>query len=312
MRFRFIDAERANYPVATLCRCLEVSRPGYYAWRRRGPSARSAEDAKLRVAIRASHKASRKTYGSPRIQQDLRDQGHSVSRKRVASLMKAEGIEGRHKRRFRTTTDSNHGSPIAPNLLMRDFQVPASNVAWATDLTYLRTLEGWLYLAAILDLFSRRVVGYAMSDRIDTKLVLRALDQALCTRPGARDVIVHSDRGSQFASGDFRQALDDSTLVLSMSRRGNCWDNAVAESFFGTLKTELFLGEPLWSRAITEAMVVDYIDGFYNPVRRHSSIGYVSPIEYELRAAAPGCGGFAPAPRGIMMMEGQEEPGLAT
>lgn len=312
MRFRFIEAEKACYPVTILCRCLEVSRAGYYAWRTRAPSARSAEDAKLRVAIRASHKASRRAYGSPRIQRDLRDQGHSVSRKRVASLMRSEGIEGRHKRRFRTTTDSNHGSPVAPNLLMRDFRVPAPNVAWATDITYLRTLEGWLYLAAILDLFSRRVVGYALGDRIDTKLVLRALDQALCTRALARDVIIHADRGSQFASGDFRRALDDSRLVLSMSRRGNCWDNAVAESFFGTLKNELFLGEPLRSRTITEAMVVDYIDGFYNPVRRHSSIGYVSPIEHELRAAVPRRGGFAPAPRGIITMAGQEGPGLAT
>lgn len=223
--------------------------------------------------------------------------------------MQAERLQGRHKRRFRTTTDSNHRSPIAANLLMRAFDVPAVNVAWATDLTYLRTLDGWLYLAAILDLYSRRVVGYAMGTRIDTKLVLRALDQALTKRPGARDVLIHADRGSQFASGDFRRALDDSKLVLSMSRRGNCWDNAVVESFFGTLKTELFLEEPLQSRVLTEAMVIDYLDGFYNPVRRHSSIGYMSPMQYELQhVASPRCDGYAPAPRGCVQLIGQEGP----
>jgi len=308
MRFRFIDAEKASYPVAILCRCLGVSRAGYYAWRSREPSDRELESGELRVAIKALHSSSRGTYGSPRIHQDLKEQGRQVSRKRVAALMKVEGLEGRHKRRFRTTTDSNHRSPIAPNLLMRTFDVPAMNVAWATDLTYLRTLEGWLYLAAILDLFSRRVVGYAMGRRIDTKLVLRALDRALAKRPGASDVIIHADRGSQFASGDFRQALDDTKLVLSMSRRGNCWDNAVVESFFGTLKTELFLDEPLQSREVSEAMVIDYIDGFYNPVRRHSSIGYLSPMRYELQAARPRCGGYAPAARGTVQLIGQEGP----
>ncbi len=311
MRFRFIDAERASYPIVTLCRCLQVSRAGYYAWRRRPPSARSIENAELRVAIRASHKASRGTYGSPRIHRDLRDEGRRVSRKRVASLMAAEGLQGSHKRRFRTTTDSNHGSPIAANLLMREFEAPAPDVAWATDLTYLRTLEGWLYLAVILDMFSRRVVGYAIGDRIDTSLVLQALDRALASRPGAREVLVHADRGSQYASSDFRHALDHAKLVLSMSRRGNCWDNAVAESFFGTLKTELFLGEPLHGAAMTEAMVVDYIDGFYNPIRRHSSIGYTSPIEYELRHAAAGCEDSAPAPRGGINLHGQEGPAQA-
>jgi len=308
MRFQFIDAEKASYPVAILCRCLEVSRAGYYAWRSREPSGRELESGELRVAIKALHSSSRGTYGSPRIHRDLKEQGRQVSRKRVATLMKLEGLEGRHKRRYRTTTDSNHRCPIAPNLLMRTFDVPAMNVAWATDLTYLRTLEGWLYLAAILDLFSRRVVGYAMGPRIDTKLVLRALDRALAKRSGTSDVIIHSDRGSQFASGAFRRALDESTLVLSMSRRGNCWDNALVESFFGTLKTELFLDEPLQSREVTKAMVIDYIDGFYNPVRRHSSIGYMSPMRYELQAARPRCGGYAPAARGAVQLIGQEGP----
>ena len=311
MRFRFIDAERANYPISILCRCLRVSRAGYYAWKVRPPSRRSVENTELGVAIKAAHKASRGTYGSPRIHRDLQGEGRRVSRKRVASLMAAHGIQGRHKRRFRVTTDSNHRNPVAANQLMREFDAKAPNVAWATDITYLRTLEGWLYLAVILDLFSRRVVGYAIDDRIDTSLVLEALDRAVTSRPGARDVIIHSDRGSQYASGDFRPALDDSKLILSMSRRGNCWDNAVAESFFGTLKTELFLEEPIHRADLTEAMVVDYIDGFYNPVRRHSSIGYVSPIEYELRTAAPARVGSAHAPRGGIQMPKQEGPAQA-
>ena len=233
MRFRFIDAEKAHYPIRLLCRCLAVSRSGYYAWRRRAPSARVQQDARLRVEIAASHSASRRTYGSPRILRDLREEGHRISRKRVARLMRELGLEGRRKRRFRATTDSQHRFPVAPNVLMRDFDVDAPNTAWVTDITYLATLEGWLYLAVILDLFSRRVVGYAMSEQIDRALVLEALGKALVRRPGARDLIHHSDRGSQYASHDYRDALDQAGITCSMSRRGDCWDNAVAESFFG-------------------------------------------------------------------------------
>ena len=220
MRFRFIDAERANYPVSILCRCLRVSRAGYYAWRRRPPSWRSIENAELRVAIKAAHKASGGTYGSPRIHEDLQEEGRRVSRKRVAALMSAEGIQGRHKRRFRTTTDSNHERPVAANLLMRDFDVPSPNLAWATDITYLRTRDGWLYLAVILDLFSRRVVGYAISDRIDTQLVLQALDRAVTRRPGARDVIIHSDRGSQYTSDEYAKLAGRFGVRLSVGRTG--------------------------------------------------------------------------------------------
>ena len=201
MRFRFIEAEKALYPIRLLCRCLAVSRSGFYAWRKRAPSARAQQDARLKVEIAASHTASRRTYGSPRIVRDLREAGHPVSRKRVARLMRELGLEGRRKRRFRTTTDSQHRYPVAPNLLMRDFEVEAPNTAWVTDITYLATSEGWLYLAVILDLFSRRVVGHAMSDRIDRELVLEALREALVRRPGAHDLVHHSDRGSQ---GEFK------------------------------------------------------------------------------------------------------------
>ena len=297
MRYRFIDAEKASYPIRLLCRCLAVSRSGYYAWRDRAPSARSREDAQLKVKIAAYHAASRRSYGSPRIHRDLREEGDRVSRKRVARLMRELEIEGIRKRAFRVTTDSNHRFPVAPNVLMRDFEVTEPDTAWTTDITYIQTTEGWLYLAAIMDLFSRRIVGYAMSDRIDRVLVLDALREALRRRPGARDVVHHSDRGSQYASHDYRDALDQAGLMCSMSRRGNCWDNAVAESFFGTLKTELIYEMPLQSRRATETAVADYIENFYNVRRRHSSLDYQSPVEFELKhRSPPRAGGSAPIP----------------
>jgi transposase InsO family protein len=309
VRFRFIEAEKAYYPIRLICRCLGVSRSGYYAWRGRSPSARVKQDARLKVEISASHSASRRTYGSPRILRDLREDGHQVSRKRVARLMRELGLEGRRKRRFRATTDSKHRFPVAPNVLMRDFDVDAPNTAWATDITYVATLEGWLYLAVILDLFSRRVVGYAMSERIDRALVLDALREALVHRPEARDLLHHSDRGSQYASHDYRKALDQAGITCSMSRRGDCWDNAVAESFFGTLKTELLYELPLQTRSATRSAVADYIETFYNVRRRHSSLDYQSPLEFELKNGERG--GFAPVPPVLNGKgRGPESPGL--
>ena len=311
MRFRFIEAEKADYPIRLICRCLAVSRSGYYAWRRRPSSARAKQDARLKVEIAASHSASRRTYGSPRILRDLREDGHQVSRKRVARLMRELGLEGRRKRRFRATTDSQHRFPVAPNVLMRDFEVDAPNTAWVTDITYLATLEGWLYLAVILDLFSRRVVGYAMSERIDRALVLEALRNALVQRPGARDLVHHSDRGSQYASHDYREALDQAGITCSMSRRGDCWDNAVAESFFATLKLELLYELPQQTRSETRSAVADYIETFYNVRRRHSSLDYQSPVEFELKHGKDG--GSAPVPPFMIEKErGPESPGLAT
>jgi transposase InsO family protein len=304
VRFRFVEAEKAYYPIRLICRCLAVSRSGYYAWRRRLPSSRARQDARLRVEVAASHTASRRTYGSPRILRDLREEGHRVSRKRVARLMRDLGLEGRRKRRFRTTTDSQHRFPVAPNVLMRDFEVAAPNTAWATDITYVATLEGWLYLAVILDLYSRRVVGYALSERIDRALVLEALREALSRRPGAHDLVHHSDRGSQYASHDYRDALDQAGITCSMSRRGNCWDNAVAESFFGTLKTELLYELPLQTNHATRRAVADYIDSFYNVRRRHSSLDYQSPVEFELKNGGV-LGGSAPEPP--FMNEGRRE-----
>jgi transposase InsO family protein len=307
MRFCFIHAEKANYSISLLCHCLEVSRTGYYDWRDRDPSKRAQEDARLKVKIAASYAASDGRYGRPRILRDLRADGERVSHKRVARLMRELGIEGRRKRRYRVTTDSRHSFPVAPNLLMRDFDVDELNTVWAADITYIATLDGWLYLAAILDLFSRRVIGYAMSERIDRHLVLEALGKAQENRPGAIDVIHHSDRGSQYASHDYQEALDKGGLTCSMSRRGNCWDNAVAESFFGTLKMELLYELPLQMRTVTQAVVADYIDSFYNVRRRHSSLDYVSPVEYELKSETSW--GSAPGPPAMNEKRiGQESP----
>jgi putative transposase len=283
VKFAFIDAEKAHYPVDVLCAVLMVSRSGYYAWKARPASARARTDAGLAREIAASHARSRRTYGSPRVFRDLRARGIRTSKKRVERIMRQEGIAARRKRRFRRTTDSNHASPIAPNHLARAFDVPLPNKAWVTDVTYVWTLEGWLYLAAILDLCSRRVVGWAVSATNDRRLTLLALERALAGRSPGAGLLHHSDRGSTYASADYRDALTRRGLVASMSRKGDCWDNAVAESFFATIKGELLDHESYATRAEARAAIGDYIDNFYNPQRRHSSIGYVSPVEFELR-----------------------------
>lgn len=282
MRFRFIEAEKASFPVRMLCRVLAVSRSGFYAWSRRRPSERARMDARLAVEIAASHQQSRWTYGSPRVHRDLRARGWRLGEKRVARLMREHGIVPRQKRRFRRTTHSNHGHAVAANVLDRRFVAKKRDRAWATDVTYLYTLEGWAYLAVILDLFSRRVVGWAISATNDTVLALEALGQALRGRRPPRGLIHHSDRGSPYASDEYRQRLAAHGIVSSMSRRGDCWDNAVAESFFATLRAELVDHERYETRAQAIASVGDYIDRFYNPRRRHSHLGYVSPLEYEL------------------------------
>jgi transposase InsO family protein len=268
-----------------LCRTLAVSSAGFYAWCRRGLSIRAKEDAALTVEIRAAHAASGKRYGSPRIHSDLKADDHHVGRKRVARLMQAEGIEGQRKRRFRVTTDSRHPHSIAANELQRNFTASAPDKIWVTDITYIWTREGWIYLAAILDLFSRRVVGWSMDSCIDRTLALDALSMALATRSPEPGLLHHSDRGVQYASGDYQNQLHDRGIVCSMSRKGDCWDNAVAESFFSTLKAELVYRTDYVSRSQARASVFEYIEVFYNSRRRHSFLGYVSPVEYEAAAA---------------------------
>jgi putative transposase len=283
VKFAFIAVEKASFPVVVLCRILGVSRSGFYAWDDRVPSARSLEDARLRVHVAAIYERGRKVVGAPSIHAQLRADGFTVSRKRVARLMRELGLRSLRKRRFKATTDSNHALPVAENVLDRQFEVDAPNVAWVTDITYVWTSEGWLYLAAILDLFSRRVVGFAMSDKIDRALVLDALRLAAGRRVPNAGLVHHSDRGSQYASNDYQTALDALGVVCSMSRKGNCWDNAVAESFFATLKTELVYQRRFATRREAREAIFDFIEVFYNRERRHSSLGYVSPVEYEMK-----------------------------
>ncbi|WP_437607919.1 IS3 family transposase [Sorangium sp. So ce834] len=270
-------------PGAGAVRGAAGSRSGYYAWAKRPESARAKSDAQLSVQIRAVHHKSRGRYGSPRIHAELRARGTRVGKKRVERLMRAQRLAARRKRRFRRTTDSRHNGPIAPNVIERQFDARAPNQVWVTDVTYIPTGEGWLYLAVILDLFSRRVVGWAASAFDDRALALTALAFALGTRRPAPGLVHHSDRGSPYASDDYRLVLGAHGLIPSMSRAGDCWDNAVAESFFATLKTELVEHERYPTRAAATASVRDYIDNFYNLKRRHSRLAYMSPIEFELK-----------------------------
>jgi transposase InsO family protein len=283
VKFEFIRAEKVHYPVAVLCDVLEVSRSGYYAWRDRPPSARATRHAALSVSVKAVHARSRGVYGSPRVHAELQAQGTVVSQKTVAKAMKAEGIRGRRKRRFKNTTNSNHGQPVSPNLLKRDFTADAPNKVWVTDVTAIDTWEGCLYLAVILDLFSRRAVAWATSASNDTALALDALQQAVSLRKPPPGLVHHSDRGSPYASEDYRAALRASGIIQSMSRKGNCLDNAVAESFFATLRAELLDHESYPTHAAARRSLSQYIDPFYNLERRHSFLGYINPIESELR-----------------------------
>jgi len=285
VKFGFIQTEKATYPVRMLCRTLVVSASGFYAWCRRGPSVRAQEDAALKVEIRAAHAASGRTYGSPRVHEDLKADGQQVGRKRVARLMREEGLEGQRKRRFRVTTDSGHSHPVAANELNRNFTTSAPNKVWVTDITYIWTREGWIYLAAVLDLFSRRVVGWSMDSYLDRTLALDALGMALRTRHPETGLVHHSDRGVQYASEDYRNRLREHGIICSMSRKGDCWDNAVAESFFSTLKAELVHRNDYVSRSQARASVFEYIEVFYNGRRRHSALGYVSPVAHEIAAA---------------------------
>ena len=281
MRFGFIEAEKACYPVALMCRVLEVSRSGFYAWRKRSESPRALEDQRLTLEVSAIYAESRRSYGSPRVHMELRERGQRLGRKRVARLMRRAGLRARMLRRFRRTTDSGHGMAIRGNLLARRFAAAQANFGWVADVTYLWTLEGWLYLAVILDLFSRRVVGWSMSESLDKKLALAALSAALADRQPCGGLIHHSDRGSQYASHEYQQLLAKHGLVSSMSRRGNCWDNAVAESFFATLKIELAYQTRWSTRAQARNEVFEYIEIFYNRRRRHSALGYLCPDEFE-------------------------------
>ncbi len=281
MRYAFIKANCGQWVVSLLAQVLAVSVSGFYDWLRRGKSKRAEEDEVLTEKIVMFHCGSRCTYGSPRIHKDLKAAGHNVGRKRVARLMRNAGLRGKTKRKFKTTTISQHQRPRAENLVQQNFDVTTPNTLWASDVSYISTSEGWLYLAVTLDLFSRKVVGWAFSDRLSDSLTLTALEMATQQRPTPTNLLHHSDQGVQYASSGFRAALRANGICQSMSGKGNCYDNAVVESFFASLKTEEVEGSGYETRQQAKTSIFSYLESFYNPKRRHSSLGYLSPDDFE-------------------------------
>jgi putative transposase len=283
VKFDFIAAEKAHYPVSILCQTLQVSRSGFYAWQRRAPSARACEDARLIGTLRQLHTAHRQAYGRPRLHQALCAASIRVSPKRVARLMRLAGLVARGRRRFRVTTDSHHAAPVAHNVLNRHFAAGLAHRLWASDITAVWTRVGWVYLAVILDVGSRRIVGWALRPHLQTELVTTALHMALATRPHPQ--LHHSDRGTQYASQAYRALLARHGIEASMSRAGNCWDNALVESFFSSLKAELLANDEPWPTfEAGMTAVADYIR-FYNEQRLHSTLNYLTPVAYEATGA---------------------------
>lgn len=286
MKYACVARHRSEYPVRLMCRVLDVAPSGFYAWRTRtAPCARAIADERLMLNVRVAHERSDGTYGAPRVHRELRDAGLRVGKKRVARLMRQDGLVGRPRpRRGVATTDSTHEDPVAPNRLDRQFDVEGVrelNRVWVSDITYIPTRQGWLYLAIVLDLASRRCVGWALRTTLETELALSALQMALVTRAPAPGLLHHSDRGSQYACGDYQALLAAHGVVPSMSRKGDCWDNAVAESFFATLERELIAPNDWHTRDEARRAIFRYIETWYNRERRHSTLGYVSPSRYE-------------------------------
>jgi putative transposase len=286
MRFRFIEDHRDDYPVRIMCSVLDVSPAGYYAWRLRPESRRSVANRALLGDIKRVYRDNHGCYGSPRVHRELKAQGRGASRGRIERLMRHHGVRAimARPRRVRTT-DSRHDLPIAPNLVDRDFTTTAPNRIWLADITYVETGEGWLYLSTVMDLYSRKIVGWAMRDHLRTELPLAALRMAISAQRPGIGLIHHSDRGVQYASHEYRAALATSAITASMSRKGNCYDNAPMESFFHTLKTERVHHRKYATRAEAQRDIFAYIEGFYNRTRRHSALGYISPLAMERKAA---------------------------
>ncbi len=285
MRFRLIDQAKKAFPVHRLCKVLGVSQSGYFAWRNRKPSRRQLDDMVLLAHIRAQFATSNETYGAPRMYVELQEDGLDVGRHRVARLMRDNGLKALQKRRYKKTTDSNHGGPVAANLLDQDFACDGPDQKWGADISYIWTAEGWLYLAIVLDLYSRRIVGWAVSDRLKKDLAITALTRAISTRRPPPGLIHHSDRGSQYCSHDYRRLLKAHGMLPSMSGKGNCYDNAMVETVFKTIKNELIWRASFQTRKAAELALGRYIDGFYNPRRRHSALGYKSPASFEANMA---------------------------
>ena len=281
MRYSFIREHRQQFRLAALCRVLRVSKSGYFAWRKRPESPRRRANRALMARIKAAHERSRGIYGRRRIHAQLRRDGVACSPNRVGRLMRSHGICGLRRRKFKATTNSRHSFPVAPNLLARDFTATALDQVWVSDITYLGCEEGWEYLATVMDLCSRRIVGWAMQSTLDRSLTLNALEMAIAQRRPGPGLIHHSDRGVQYACGDYQSALNQQQMIPSMSRKGDCWDNAPGESLFGTLKCELGLHGFRPSREQAHRKVFEYIEVFYNRQRLHSSLGYQTPAEFE-------------------------------
>ena len=283
MKHRFIEKHQDRYSVGRVCTLLGVSRSGYYAWKKRKPSQREQINQALIDHIRRIHKMSRKAYGSPRVHAQLKKQGYTCNHKTVARLMHQDGLKAQRKYRKVITTNSKHSFPVASNVLNREFQAERPNQKWVADITYIPTEEGWLYVAGVLDLFSRKIVGWEMSSQIDATLVERALRMALYQRQPDKGLLHHSDRGVQYASHQIRNILASNQVQVSMSGRGNCYDNAVIESFWGTLKNEWIHHQKYKTRSQARTDIFSYIEGFYNTVRLHSTLGYLSPVEFEAK-----------------------------
>lgn len=281
MIFAWIEERKTQWPIAVMCGVLEVSRSGFYAWRSRRTSATRRRRNELTIEVKAIHAESDQRYGSPRIHRVLRSRGHECDVKTVAKVMKEAGISAKTPKRFVQTTDSDHSLPVAANRLDRDFTAAEPNRKWVSDITYIRTQEGWVYLAVVIDLFSRMVVGWSMDATMTSRLVVDALTMALRQRVVTDGILLHSDRGCQYASEHYRRHLCEAGIECSMSRKGNCWDNAPTESFFATLKKELVHRRDYATREAARQSVFEYVEVFYNRVRLHSSLGYVSPAEYE-------------------------------
>jgi transposase InsO family protein len=286
VKYAFIREHSKDYSVIRLCQALEVSPSGYYDWRDRPESVRAKQNRHLVTKISLFHKASRGIYGSPRIHRDLVDAGEVIGENRVARLMRVNDIKSRMARKFVVTTDSKNTMQPAPDRLKRHFDIDSPDKAWVTDTTFIPTRQGWLYLAVVIELYSRQVLGWAMGDKNNAQLVQDALTMAVWRRGKVDSVIVHSDQGSTYASGDYQRLLEENKLLCSMSRKGECLDNAVAESFFGTLKTELVDHEDYRSKDEAKKSLFEYIEIFYNRRRRHSYLGYISPVEYEAKYAS--------------------------
>jgi len=284
MRYRFIDAHKKAWPVNLMCDVLEVSRSGFYHWTKRGPSLRARSNRKLDRRIGEIFGHHRQCYGVPRITDELHDEGIECSENRVARRMRVLGLRAIQAKKFKVTTDSNHSKPVAPDLLEQDFGAQAPNEKWVSDITYCWTDEGWLYLAVVMDLYSRAIVGWSMSRRMTQQLVCDALTMALFRRHFPKDTIIHSDRGSQYCSKRYQRLIRNNGLRCSMGRRANCYDNAAMESFFHTLKVELIHRERYVTRRIAKHRIFEYIETYYNRQRKHSAIGHRIPMLFEQAA----------------------------